>query len=104
MKLTINPEDYLSKQRLDYILVVDPKQEEFQNDVDTDVSAENQEEELAEVVQNKPSDYKKLSVDLNSTKVEPNFTPTNPENGLPILPFSQISDHYGISCEINYND
>lgn len=45
-----------------------------------------------------------LKLDVASTRVEPYFTPINPENGLPILPFTQISDHYGISCDINYSD
>ena len=45
---------------------------------------------------------KHLKVQTEKTIVEPFFTAKD-ENGLFLLPFSQLSDHYGISSEIVYN-
>ena len=70
-------EDFGCQMRLDYI---------FEMDIDENIE--------------KPG----LVIDSKSTKIEPNFTAKNTDSGLPNLPFTQLSDHYGVSTSILYKN
>ena len=48
-------------------------------------------------------DGSQLEVVIAETKIEPFFTPMSKKSGLPELPFTQISDHYGVSTVIRYS-
>ena len=72
------PETFFLKMRLDYILILDNGSRE--------------------------ENYPNLEVDVDASKIEPHFTLTNSDSGinLPVMPFTQISDHYGASIKIDY--
>jgi len=68
-----NSEDFGCAERLDYIIQLDIKNEEAAS---------------------------QMVIDISKTTIEPFFT-DKAENGLHKLPFTQLSDHYGVSTVLN---
>ena len=83
-----DPDDFMSNQRLDYLLVLES------NDETKSVTISNQGQEEDEIKLKKvgptvtSGGSNKMKVDISSTRVEPQFTAVNPENGVPTLPFT----------------
>ena len=83
-RILTNSDDYGLKERLDYIFVVNPhkpKPDDAEND-DLEKGTEC---------------ASGLKVDVSKTMIEPFFTSQNKLE----FPFTQFSDHYGVSTEIN---
>ena len=102
------------KQRLDYIVILDQAEPA---DIDTpsttasglyqstSTTAEAADDQLEKPLVPKSSGMDiGLRVDVLSAKAAPHFTEINPANGLYRLPFTQVSDHYGVTCDIVYSE
>ena len=46
----------------------------------------------------------RIEVVVESARIEPHFTIKSKNSSLPVMPFTQISDHYGASVKIMYNE